>query len=107
VLKTSYKKETEGGIIYNVFVASSIMYKLAGHWTFGQLVPCDIIHQCGHVRIYSTSKIVKDRLTRWSRVLVEKVIAIQIVETFPVSYGIRRYNAVFTKARYWTIPEAR
>jgi hypothetical protein len=49
-----------------------------------------------------TSQIVKNGLTRWSGVLIDNLIVVQIVETFLVWYGTRMFDAVFTKAFYWT-----
>ena len=38
-------------------------------------------------------------LTPWSRVLLEKLASLQLVEKFPVFYGTRRFLTTLTSAR--------
>ena len=44
----------------------------------------------------------------WSRILLEKLTALELVNKFPAFYGTRRYIAVFTSARhlslFWATP---
>jgi hypothetical protein len=42
-------------------------------------------------------------LTPWCRLLFEKLIVTQLVESILLSYGNRRFITVFTKARHWTL----
>jgi hypothetical protein len=35
--------------------------------------------------------------------LLEKLIVTQLVKKLPAFYGTRRFIAVFTKARYWSV----
>jgi hypothetical protein len=37
--------------------------------------------------IYTNGRVKKSRLTTWSRVLLEKLIALQLVKKFPTFYG--------------------
>jgi hypothetical protein len=43
----------------------------------------------------------RNKLTPWSRALLEKLIVTQIVKKFPVFYGTRRFITVFTRAHHW------
>jgi hypothetical protein len=42
-------------------------------------------------------------ITPWSRVLLEKLIAAQLVKNILAFYGARRLITVFTKARHWSL----
>jgi hypothetical protein len=42
-------------------------------------------------------------LTPWCRKLFENLIITQLVKNILLSYGIRRFITVFTKARHWTL----
>ena len=42
-------------------------------------------------------------LTPWSRVLLEKPTAVQLVKKFPALYGIRNFINVFTSARHLSL----
>ena len=44
-------------------------------------------------------------LTRWSRVLLEKLTGLQLVKKFPAFYGTRKFITVFTSARYLSLYE--
>jgi len=48
-----------------------------------------------------------NRLTPWTTVLLDKLIATQPVKKFPAFYGTRRFITVFTPARHWSLPWAR
>jgi hypothetical protein len=39
-----------------------------------------------------------------AKVLLEKLIAPQLVSKFPAFYGTRRFKTVFTRVRHWCIP---
>jgi hypothetical protein len=42
---------------------------------------------------------IDNKLTAWSRVLLEKLADRQLVKKFPAFYGTRRFITAFTKAR--------
>jgi hypothetical protein len=42
-------------------------------------------------------------LTQWSRVLLEKLILIQMVKKFLILYGTQSFITVFTTAYHWTL----
>jgi hypothetical protein len=42
-------------------------------------------------------------LTPWCRILFEKLIVTQLSKNILLSYGTRRFNTAFTKARHWTL----
>ena len=42
-------------------------------------------------------------LTPWSRVLIEKLTASQLVKKFPAIYGTRRFITAFTSARHLSL----
>jgi len=42
-------------------------------------------------------------LTLWCRILFEKLIVTQLVESIVLSYGTRRFITVFTQVRHWTL----
>jgi hypothetical protein len=48
-----------------------------------------------------------NKLTPWSRILLEKLIVAQLVQQFPVFYGTRRFITVFTRARHGSLSWAR
>jgi hypothetical protein len=50
---------------------------------------------------------IKGSITPWSRVLLEKLIATQLVKKLSAFYGTRMYITVFTIARRWTLSWAR
>jgi hypothetical protein len=43
-------------------------------------------------------------LTPWSRVLLEKLIGLQLVKKFPAFYGARRFLTALTSARHLSLP---
>jgi len=43
------------------------------------------------------------QLTRWSRVLLQKLTVTQLVKKFPAFYRTRRFITVFTTARHWSL----
>jgi hypothetical protein len=46
-------------------------------------------------------------LKLWSRVLLQELIAAQLLKKFAVFYGNRRFLIVFTGVRYWTLSYVR
>jgi hypothetical protein len=48
-----------------------------------------------------------NELIPWNTVLIEKLIVVQLVKKFSFFYGARKFIAVFTKARHWTLSSAR
>ena len=42
-------------------------------------------------------------LTPWSRVLLEKLTGLQLVQKFPAMYGTRRFITAFTSARHLSL----
>ena len=44
--------------------------------------------------------------TPWSRVLLEKLTGLQLVEKFPAFYGTRKFITAFTNARHLSLPWA-
>jgi len=42
-------------------------------------------------------------LTPWSRVLLKKLTASQLVKKSTAFYGNRRFSAMFTRARHWSL----
>jgi hypothetical protein len=48
-----------------------------------------------------------NKLTAWSRVLVDQLVVAQLVKKFPVFYGTRRFSTVFTRSPHRSIPLAR
>jgi hypothetical protein len=46
-------------------------------------------------------------LTVWNGVLLEKLTVTQLVNKYPVFYGLRIFIAVFTRTRHWTLSWAR
>jgi hypothetical protein len=42
-------------------------------------------------------------LTPWSRVLLEKLTGLQLVNKFPAFYGTRRFITTFTSARHLSL----
>jgi hypothetical protein len=47
------------------------------------------------------------RLTPWNTVLLDKLIAAQLMKEFPMTYGNRRFVTMFTRGRYWTVKRYR
>jgi len=45
-------------------------------------------------------------LTPWSRVLLEKLTGLQVVNKFPAFYGTRRFVTAFTSARHLSLSSA-
>jgi hypothetical protein len=48
-----------------------------------------------------------DRLTPWSRVLLEKLIVAHPVDKFSSFYETRKFITVFTRSRHWTLSRPR
>jgi hypothetical protein len=42
-------------------------------------------------------------LTPWSRVLLEKIIGLQLLKKFPAIYGTRMFITAFTSARHLSL----
>jgi len=42
-------------------------------------------------------------LTLWSRVLLEKLIGLQLVKKFPAFYGTQRFITAFTSVRHLSL----
>jgi hypothetical protein len=50
---------------------------------------------------------VTEELSPWSIVLLEKLIVTYLVKKFHAFYGLRKFIAVFTTARNWSLSWAR
>jgi len=44
-----------------------------------------------------------EKLIPWSRVILENLIVIQLVEEFPSFHGIQTYITVFIRVRHWSL----
>jgi len=71
------------------------------------VVVCDLeTSRMGAPYIYDISRLrvnVTYLLTLWSRVLPEKLTALQPVKKFPAFYGTRRFTTTFTSARHLSL----
>jgi len=47
-------------------------------------------------------RLISNELTPWSRVLLEKLIAPQLVKKFSDLSGIQTFIAVFVRSHHWT-----
>jgi len=54
-----------------------------------------------------TNRIRTNKLTPWSRVLLEKLIATQLLKKLPTFYATQRFISVFTRALKWFLSWAR
>jgi hypothetical protein len=50
-----------------------------------------------------TVSIIMNKLTSWSRGLLEKPPAVQLVKKFPAFYGTQRFITIFTRAHHWSL----
>jgi hypothetical protein len=49
---------------------------------------------------------INNKLTSWSRALLEKLTVTQLGKTFSAFYGTRRFITVFTRSCHWSLPES-
>jgi hypothetical protein len=56
-------------------------------------------------RNISSSHPSSKNLTPWSRLLLEKLIVIQLVKKFPAFYRTLKFITVFTWAHHWYYPK--
>ena len=54
-------------------------------------------------KLYTSTYIHTYLLTPWSRILLEKLIGVQLVKKFLAFYGTRRFITAFTSARHLSL----
>jgi len=79
-------------------------------WDHFSLITCSQEESCldSYRSDISAMSFARKQLTRWSRVLFQKLTVTQLVRKFPFFYGTRRrFITVFTRAYHWSLSWAR
>jgi hypothetical protein len=72
-----------------------------GEWYCGKKYmkdKCGALWNCNWIDMYLVTFLLTYLLTPWSRVLLEKLIGLQLVKKFPAFYGTRSFITAFTSA---------
>ena len=101
---------TEAPFIYVLFLIHIFILKKENHQNlFDTSGDLDLIlsYRCSDILTYLFSYLLTYFLTPFSRVLLEKLTAFQLLKKFPAFYGTRRFLTVLTSARHLSLSWAR